>query len=281
MNHQKRILAINDISCFGKCSLTVAIPILSAAGLETCPLPTAVLSAHTAFSGFTFRDLTEDMLPQANHWHEMALSFQGIYSGYLGSIRQVAYVEKIVDMFPCDFVLVDPVMGDNGKLYAGFDESFAVEMKRLLSRADVAVPNVTEACCLSGVAYEDGIHSKDYLETILHKLTACTKGNLVITGVHTAKDTLGTAVFVNNQLSVIERQKCHVSYSGTGDVFASTLAAAILNGRSLADAAEMASDFVIDCIDATIRTSGDRNYGVNFELCMESLLQKLHPMKKS
>ena len=275
MNQQKRILAINDISCFGKCSLAAAIPLLSVAGLETCVLPTAVLSAHTAFPGFTFHDLTEDMLPQAEHWKTMNLTFDGIYSGYLGSETQISCVENIIEKFPCDFVLIDPVMGDNGLLYTGFDEGFAAQMKRLLSHADVTVPNVTEGCCLTGISYENNVHSADYIETILQKLDTITKGNIVLTGVHTGDKKLGTAVLENNHLYIIEHDKYDVTYSGTGDVFASTLSAAMMNGFSLRDSAELASDFVIDCIEATLKTSGSRNYGVNFELCIGSLLKKL------
>ncbi len=276
MNQQKRILAINDISCFGKCSLAVAIPLLSAAGLETCVLPTAVLSAHTAFPDFTFRDLTEDMMLQTDHWKALNINFDGIYSGYLGSVQQISYVENIIEKFPCDFVLVDPVMGDNGRLYTGFDENFATEMKRLLSCADVIVPNVTEACCLTDTPYESNVHSADYIETILQKLNPLTKGNTVLTGVHTGEKKLGTAVFENDRLHMIEHDKYDVTYSGTGDVFASALAAAMMNGFSLQSAAALASDFVIDCIVATLKTSGSRNYGVNFELCIGKLLDKLH-----
>ncbi len=276
MNQQKRILTINDISCFGKCSLAVAIPILSAAGLETCVLPTAVLSAHTAFPGFTFRDMTEDMIPQADHWKSLCLNFDGIYSGYLGSVKQISHVENIIEKFPCEFVLVDPVMGDNGRLYTGFDESFVSQMRRLLSRADTIVPNVTEACCLTDMPYESHVHSADYIETILQKLDPMTKGNIVLTGVRTGEKKLGTAVFEQGNLHIIEHDKYEVTYSGTGDVFASVFAAAVMNGFSLRDAAALASGFVIDCIEVTLKTSGNRNYGVNFELCIGNLLEKLH-----
>lgn len=275
MNQQKRILAINDISCFGKCSLAAAVPILSASGLETCMLPTAVLSAHTAFPGFTFRDLTEDMPSEANHWEQLGLSFDGIYSGYLGSVRQVACVEDIVDKFPCDFVLIDPVMGDNGKLYAGFDEMFAMEMRHLLSKASVIVPNVTEAAFLAGIEYECGSHSVDYITTVLKALSRETKGDVVLTGVNTGRNTVGTAVYQKEQLRIIEREKYEVVYSGTGDVFASAFAGAMMKGKSVLESAELASDFVIDCIKATIKTSGNRSYGVNFELCIGKWLERI------
>lgn len=281
MDQQKRILAINDMSCFGKCSLAVAVPLLSAAGLETCMLPTAVLSAHTAFPGFTFRDLTDDMPAEADHWQQIGLSFDGIYSGYLGSIRQVSHVEEILHRFPCDFVLVDPVMGDHGRLYAGFDETFVAEMRRLLSYADVIVPNVTEASFLAGIAYEKEVHSLDYIETVLEALRAYTKRDIVLTGVHTGADMLGTAVYQNGAIRMIEREKYDVVYSGTGDVFASAFAGAMMRGMTIWDAAELASDFVIDCIRETVRISGERNYGVNFEACIGTLIEKLHRNEKS
>ncbi len=275
MNHQKRILAINDISCFGKCSLTAAIPILSAAGIETCALPTAVLSTHTAFSGYTFRDLTEDLLPQAQHWASLGLTFDGIYTGYLGSLLQVDAVETILDMFKTPFVLVDPVMGDNGKLYAGFDASYVEEMKRLVKRADIIVPNITEGAMLAGVPYEAGEHTTCYIQVIIEKLQALCAGNIVLTGIHMKDGVVGTAVWDKNALSVIEQQRFDVFYSGTGDVFASALAAAIMLGYNIKKAAELAAVYVETCILETRKTSGDRNYGLNFEPCIKQLLQVL------
>ncbi len=275
MNVQKRILAINDISCFGKCSLAVALPILSVAGLETCVLPTAVLSAHTGFHGFTFRDLTDDMLPQAEHWKSLKLSFDGIYSGYLGSVSQVDHVEKILNMFPCDFVLIDPVMGDNGKLYPGFETDFVLNMRRLLKKATVIVPNVTEAAFLSGVPYKDGLHTEDYIKTLIERLLPYSSGKIVVTGIYLSEKELGTAVWDGGDFQMIVREKYDVVYSGTGDTFAAALTGAMMRGHKLFRAAEIASDFVIDCIKKTLELSGDRNYGVNFELCLEDYLKKL------
>lgn len=276
MNQQKRIIAINDISCFGKCSLTAAIPILSAAGIETCVLPTAVLSAHTAFSGYTFRDLTDDLLPEAHHWKALNLHFDGIYTGYLGSQKQVSCVETIIEMFPAKLVLVDPVMGDNGRLYDGFDISFAKEMKRLLKKANVIVPNVTEGAFLTDMPYEAGVHSVEYITTMMQKLRALCPGEIVLTGISTAEDKMGTAVWDGVHLDVIEREKINVFYSGTGDVFASALAAAKLSEIGTKKAAALAADYVIDCIRETRRTSGTRSYGLNFELCTGKLLDALN-----
>ena len=272
---QKRIIAINDISCFGKCSLAVATPILSASGVECCPVPTAVLSTHTAFSGYTFRDLTADLIPIAEHWKELKLDFNAIYSGYLGSKEQIKAVEKIIDMFPADFVLVDPVMGDNGVLYDGFSLEFVGEMKKLIKRADVIVPNVTEASFLTDTPFEKGVHTKEYILSLCEKLSAMSSAKIVITGININNEEIGTAVFEENELAIIGREKFGVSYSGTGDVFASTLASALILGKNLKTSAEIASDFVTDCIKETKKTSGDRNYGVNFEPCLEKLIEYL------
>lgn len=275
MNQQKRILAINDISCFGKCSLTVAVPILSAVGIETCVLPTAVLSTHTAFSGYTFRDLTADLLPQAQHWASLQLSFDGIYTGYLGSLQQVGCIETILDTFRPPFVLVDPVMGDNGKLYAGFDETYAKEMKRLVKRADIIVPNVTEGAILADVPYEENEHTSCYIQTIIEKLQALCPGSIVLTGIHMKDGVVGTAVWDKQQLSVIEQERFDVFYSGTGDVFASVLAAATMLGQDVKKAAAIAAAYVENCILETRKTSGDRSYGLNFEPCIKQLLSDL------
>ena len=158
MERQKRILAINDISCFGKCSLTVALPILSAAGYEVCPLPTALLSTHTGvFSGYTFKNLDDQMLPITKHWKDSGIEFDAIYSGYLGSFEQLEYVKEIVKNFSGEnvTVLIDPVMGDNGRLYSGFDEKFAKGMRDLLKYADIIVPNITEVCFLLDIPYKE------------------------------------------------------------------------------------------------------------------------------
>ncbi len=272
---QKRIIAINDISCFGKCSLAVATPILSAAGVECCLMPTALLSTHTAFSGYVFHDLTDNLIPTATHWKKLGLEFNAIYSGYLGSKEQVKAVEEIIDMFPTDFVLVDPVMGDNGVLYDGFNLEFVTEMKKLLKRADIIVPNVTEASFLTDIPYEKGIHSKSYILSLCDKLKTLCNAKIVITGINISDKKIGTAVFENNALTIIERERYNVVYSGTGDVFASALASSLMLEKDLKASAGIASDFVTDCITETKRVSGDRNYGVNFELCLEKLIKYL------
>jgi pyridoxine kinase len=167
MNKQKRLAAIHDISCFGKCSLTVALPIISAAGIETSVIPTAVLSTHTGgFKGYTFRDLTADLKPIAEHWSSLGLRFDAVYTGYLGSFEQLNIVSEIISLLKTadTLVIVDPVMADNGKLYASFPLNFPEGMKKLCSLADVIEPNLTEASLLLDLPYNEGPYTKDYIE---------------------------------------------------------------------------------------------------------------------
>jgi len=275
LNKQKRVIAINDISSFGKCSLTVAISVLGAAGLETCAVPTAVLSAHTGFKGYTFYDLTENILPSANHWKSMGLEFDGIYTGYLGSKEQIKCVEKIMDMFSVSIKLVDPVMGDDGKLYDGFSEDFPKEMKKLIKKADIIVPNVTEACLLTDISYCSE-HTKEYINELIKALSSVCDADIIITGINSQKDKICTAVYENGEITYIENDKQRAVYSGTGDVFASTFMAALMRGLSIKDAAKTAADFVGECIELTKKNSSSRHYGINFELNTKSLLKKLN-----
>ncbi len=268
------MIAINDISSFGKCSLTVAVSILGAAGLETCALPTAVLSAHTGFKGYTFCDLTENILPAANHWKELDLKFDGIYSGYLGSEEQIERVSELIDMFDVSIKLIDPVMGDDGVLYDGFKPEFCQEMKKLIKKADVIVPNVTEGCLLTGIEYKEE-HTKEYIEKIIKELTKICDASIIITGINSREDRISTAIYCDGNLTYIENEKQRAVYSGTGDVFASTFMAALMLGKTLVESARLASEFVGECIELTKKISSSRHYGINFELNTKSLLKKL------
>ncbi len=277
MFSQKKIAAINDISCLGKCSLTVALPLLSAAGFEACPIPTAVLSTHTGdFTGFTFHDLTDEMPLIANHWNSLALRFDAVYSGYLGSFRQLDFSGSFIDGQKNNaFVLVDPVMGDHGRLYAGFDESFAGGMAKLCRGADVIVPNITEACFMTKTPYVDGVQTKDYINNLLLKLSKLTDGNIVLTGVSFNENEIGAACISEGKISYIFREKLDVAFHGTGDVFASCLLSALMKGFSPEKATEIAVDFVVLCIRKTEETVGKKHYGVNFELCIKDYLNML------
>ena len=196
MEIQKRVAAIHDISGFGKCSLTVALPVISAAGIETSVIPTAVLSSHTAVKpGYTCRDLTDDMRPFAAHWKQLGLSFDAIYSGYLGSTEQIAIVCDIIDTFKIEktVVIVDPAMADNGKMYELFDKSFASRMRKLCKKADIIVPNITEAMFLLEEEYFEGPYTKGFIENTLSRLGNLGPEKVVLTGVCFDEKKIGAA----------------------------------------------------------------------------------------
>ena len=273
---QKRVMAIHDISCFGKCSITAALPVLSAAGVEVCPVPTAVLSTHTGgFEGYTFEDLTHNIMPVADHFKKLDIKFDGIYSGYLGSYEQIEYMKQIIKNFKEEntIVLVDPVMGDNGKLYAGFDMDFAREMASLCKMADIIVPNVTEAAFMTGIEYLEPPYTKEYLEKILESLKNICHGDIVLTGAVLEKGKTGIVIYSGGKTRYITKKECEGMYHGTGDVFASTLLAGLLNGLSLEESGTLAAAFVIECIENTKELGVF--YGVNFEQSIPWLVKNL------
>lgn len=270
MNKQKRLLAIHDISGFGKCSLTVALPIISATGIETTVMPTAVLSTHTGgFTGFTYRDLTEDMLPIANHWKSLNLGFDAIYTGFLGSFEQLDIVAKIFDMNKTEknIILVDPVMADYGKLYSIFPPEFVEGMAKLCQKADIIVPNITEATLMLHQEYIEGPYNETYIEDILRKLSDIGPQKIVLTGVYFNNFELGVATFDKNKNKIDYAFANRIAgmYHGTGDVFGSALIASLLNGFKLNDAAQIAVDFTAASIEKTALANTDIRFGVNFE----------------
>lgn len=267
---QKRVAAIHDISCLGRCSLTVALPVLSAAGIETSIIPTAVLSTHTGgFTGFTFRDLTEDILPIAEHWKTLNIRFDSLYTGYLGSFEQIDIVSKLFDMFetPETIRFVDPVMADNGKLYSSFSPDFPQGMKKLCEKADIIVPNITEAALLLSEEYQEGPYTKDYIESLLKKLTKLGPKQVVLTGVYLNEDNIGVATYDANadKVTYIFHNRIPGYYHGTGDIFGSTLLAALLNDCDLHAAAEIAVAFTTSSIERSYEEKTDERFGVNFE----------------
>jgi len=280
MNELKRVAAINDISGVGKCSLTVALPILSAAGVECAVIPTAVLSTHTGgFDDFTYLDLTDEILPIASHWASLDLKFDSIYTGYLGSIKQVEIVLDAVRKIKSDntLLLVDPVMADAGKLYANFDEFFPQEIKKLCNLADIIIPNITEACFLTDTKYENGPHTKEYIENLIEKLKLVCNKKIVLTGVHFDEQNLGCACF-DNETGKIEytlSREIEGFYHGTGDVFGSTLLGALLNGKSLKCATEIAMNIVVNSIKRTKEAKTDVRFGVRFEQELPNLIRLL------
>lgn len=279
MENQKRVAAIHDISGFGKCSLTVALPIISAAGIECTCMPTAVLSTHTGgFTGYTYRDLTEDMRPITAHWKSLDLKFDSIYSGFLGSFEQIDIVSEFIDTFGAGaLTMVDPAMADNGKMYTIFDEAFAKKMATLCAKADIVVPNFTEAAFMLGEEYIDPPYTKEYVESLLRKLAAMGPSKVVLTGVAFDNDKLGAATYDSEtgEISYALADRIEGYFHGTGDVYASALLGAILNGKSLAEAAQIAVDFTCGSIERTKEAGTDIRFGVDFERGLPAYIGKL------
>lgn len=275
----KRIVTIQDISCVGKCSLTVALPIISAMGVETAVIPTAVLSTHTAFKGFTFRDLTEDISAIAEHWKKEAIDFDAIYTGYLGSFEQLKLVSELFDDFKTDknIIFIDPVMADNGKLYPGFTQEFANEMALLCSKADVIVPNLTEASFMLGVPYVSENYDEEYIKDLLIKLSKLGTRKVVLTGVSFHENELGVMSYdtESKQFFTYFRENIPVSFHGTGDVFASCCVGALMNDYSLEDSLKIAVDYTVESIKLSVNDTAHRWYGVNFESAIPTLVKSL------
>lgn len=272
----KRILTIQDISCVGQCSLTVALPILSACGLETAVLPSAVLSTHTGgFSGYTFRDLTDDIPAIAAHWQKENIKFDAIYSGYLGSVAQIEMVKNIMQTAGKDGYLkiVDPAMADNGKLYPAFNGEYVKYMAELCGTADIVIPNITEASFLVGEQYRE-IYGDDYIKVLCEKLVQLGAKMVVLTGVSYKEGCTGVAVWEKGDLRYYEHEKLPKGCHGTGDVFASAFAGALLNGKDAYTAAKIAADFTLNCIKVT-QSDADHWYGVKFEVCLPQLFKDL------
>ncbi len=281
MKSLKRVLAAHDISCFGKCSLTVALPIISACGVETTILPTAVLSTHTGgFTGFTYRDLTEDINPIVDHFTTLPIAFDGIYTGFLGSFEQIEIMAKMFDTLKNDntLILVDPVMADHGKLYSIFDKEFPSKMKILCQKADIIIPNITEACLMLEKEYKDGPYTKEYVEDILQGLKTLGAKKIVLTGVYFDNEKLGAASYDTEKDEIIYSftEKIDGFYHGTGDVFGSALLGALMNDFSLSDSTQIAADFVCECIKKTKAAGTDVRFGVNFEQSTAGLLKALN-----
>lgn len=276
MNYPK-VCTIQDISCVGQCSLTVALPILSACGVETCILPSAVLSTHTGgFKDFTFCDLTEEM-PKINaHWQKEQIAFDAIYTGYLGSTKQIQYVMKIIQTVKKENapVIIDPAMADNGKLYVGFDETFVEEMKKLCAGADYLLPNLTEACFLTNTPYQSE-YDQAYIDELLNRLCALGAKNIILTGVSYCADRLGVVVYENHEYAYYEHEKLPNSCHGTGDIYASAFCGALLKGKNAFEAASIAANYVMECIRFTA-TLDHHWYGAAFEPVLSQLIEAVN-----
>ena len=281
MKRQIRAAAIHDISCFGKCSLTVALPVISATGIEVSVIPTAVLSTHTGgFTGYTYRDLTEDILPTISHWDSIGINFDAVYTGFLGSYEQIEIVSDIFDHYKEQgaFIVVDPVMGDNGNLYKIFSDDFPEGMKKLCQKADMIIPNITEALLLLNEPFQEGPYTEKYINELLEKLASIGPKQVVLTGIYFDKDKLGAASYdkATNTISYALSDRIEGYYHGTGDVFASALVAAILNGVPLKRTTQIAVDFTVGSIYRTKEAKTDIRFGVNFEVGLPELAGSIH-----
>ncbi len=276
----QRVAAIHDISGFGKCSMTVVLPILSAAGIEVVCMPTAVLSTHTGgFEGFTYRDLTEDLPAITEHWKSLDLHFSSIYSGFLGSPEQVDIVSNFMDTFNSDntLVYVDPVMADEGELYSVFDDHMVDKMRELCEKADLLLPNITEACFLLKQPYQHGPYTRDYIEKLVRGLSDMGPEKVVLTGVYFDNEKLGAACYdrAEDKVEYAFSEKVPGQFHGTGDIFGSFCLAALLNGKSLLDSTQFAVGLTTDCILRTVARETNRREGVDFEGVLPEMMKRL------
>ena len=267
---QKRILSVQDISCFGKCSNTVALPILSAAGVETAILPTALLSTHTGgFTGFTFLDLTQEMKGILAHFDRADIRFDMLYTGYFGSVEQLRIVAdaKSAILRAGGTTLVDPVLGDGGKLYSIYDGAFVCAMREFVSGADLITPNVTEACLLADLPYTGDRYDHEKMEAILSRLAELGCRSAVITGVHFGENEIGIVYrnFESGEKFTLASARTDAPLHGTGDVFTSALAGYLLAGFDARAALTRTVSFIAECIDKTEGALPEHWYGVKFE----------------
>ncbi|MEG0856533.1 MAG: pyridoxamine kinase [Terrisporobacter sp.] len=267
----KKVAAINDLSGIGKCSLTVAIPILSALKVQCCPFPTAILSSQTGFSEYTFLDLTDEMKKYSTVWKNLSLKIDTIFSGFLGSIDQIDVVSSFIKENPNSMVIVDPVLGDDGSMYPIFNEKTCVKMKELVKLSSLITPNLTEACLLTNKKYDTNF-SNENLINIAKTLCDLGPKKVVITGI------IRDDIIYN--LSYDKEKNTHSfyglkydkrSYSGTGDIFVSIVCGLITNNYDLDFAVKTASDFIYKAVAFTTQYESDRNQGVMFEVFLNDL----------
>lgn len=275
----KKVLSIQDISCVGKCSLTVALPVLSAAGLETCVLPTTILSCHTAFQHYTFRDLTGDIPAIEQSWEAENIRFDAIYTGYLGSPQQVRMVQDVLDRFlPSEGNFIcDPAMADNGKLYPGFATEFPQTMAKLCGKSDICMPNLTEAALMLDVNYIEEGYTRQYVEGLLRGLADLGVKIPVITGVSFHSASLGAMAFDSQKNTFFEyyTKREPRSFHGTGDLFASAFTGAWVSGKPLELALKIAAETTHTAIEKTLADPHPSWYGVNFEEAIPEYIEWL------
>lgn len=268
-----RIAAIHDMSCFGRCALTVVIPVLSAMGIQVVPVPTALLSTHTGgFEDLYFRDLTDDMLGIEDHFSRLGLEFDAIYTGFLGSERQIAVVSDFLCRFGKKTCLrfVDPVMGDDGVLYSTYNDSLAAGMKHLCEKADIITPNLTEACYLTGTKYRDTrkMSERDaagLAADICRRLGSLTDADIVVTGIETSEGKVGCYCYTEERGRFFSRPRVGAGYPGTGELFASVMLGSLLRRNGFLPSAEYAADFTRRAVKYSLNFASPLREGVTFE----------------
>ena len=269
--HTPRVAAVHDLSCFGRCSLTIVMPTLSTMGLQCCPMPTALLSTHTGgFSGNTFLDLSDEMAAITTHWQDLKLGFDGIYTGFLGSRRQIGLTESLIRTFrrKDTLVLIDPVMGDNGKPYRTYTPELCQGVQELSRLADVIVPNRTEAAILLERDYEEvTLDREEDCRRWAEALSLEGRRSVVLTGVSLSPDRIGAACFdrESGRVEIVSAPRVEGSFHGTGDLFASVLTGALVRGMDLSAAASLAADFTARCAERTAAQNYPTREGVDFE----------------
>ena len=275
----KRIMTIQDICSVGKCSGTVALPIISAAGVETSIIPTAVLSTHTMFSKFTFCDLTDEIEKISDTLNELEIGFDAIYTGYLGSFRQLGLISDFIDRFNSDSttVLIDPVMADNGKLYPGFTPEFAKEMAKLVGKADLVIPNLTEVSFMLDIPYCES-YDEAYVRDVLRRLTSLGCPTAAVTGISFEEGKIGVYYYDSRSDKYFYycNEKLPVSYHGTGDIFASATLGGLMRGLTPEEALTLAVDFTLECMKRTVSDPESRFYGVNFEEALPMYIDRIY-----
>ena len=272
----KRVLTIQDISCLGKCSLTIALPVISALGSETVILPTAVLSTHTMFKNFTVKDLSDQLVPITNHWKNEGVTFDAIYTGYLGTIEQIDTVKGIFSTFRGEntTIIVDPVMADNGKLYPAFDMDYVRKNTELCACADIIVPNITEACFMTGMDYRE-IYDESYIRELLSRLNALGARVSVLTGVSLKEGKTGVmgSDRASGEYFLYQNDRIDASFHGTGDLFSSTCVGEMMQGKTWQEAMKIAADYTAHTIEVTLRNPKKPWYGVDFEATLPELIR--------
>ncbi len=284
--HQERILAVHDISCVGRCSLAVAVPIISSVGIECSGLPTAVLSTHTGgFTGYTYRDLTDDMVPIDEHWQTLDIRFDAFYTGFLGSFEQISIVKRLFGDLSHEGtrIYVDPVMADKGRLYPVFGPDFPAGMRGLCEMADVITPNLTELCFMLDIKYRDGPYTREYIDSVLEQAREFGVKKIVLTGIGFRDGEMGVVYrdYTTGETGEIMRKEIPGYYHGTGDVFSSAFVGAHESGLSLGDAVTAAVNLTVGSIARTYDTKADVRYGVNFEVGLRGYIAEVDAGRRS